>query len=203
MISSLSRRDELWNACAAKTCCRTTRVRVSAVDLARLVDAFELPPSAIVTAVPLRPPDDRHGFRLRPAGPRQELVLRKNGSIGPGGAPCVFLVEVTGGHALCGAGDVRPTACRAFPAVAVGDEVEVVRGGCSCRVWSAADIGSAERTSAVAAAAEEAADERMIAEWNRSVERDGRQRSLDELCDHLLNSVREPQHDQPSMTNPA
>lgn len=197
--SAGSTRDLIWNACADKSCCRTTRVHVTGADLARLVGALELPAATIVTAVPLT--RGEYGFWLWPGGRGWELALRKNGAIGPTGAPCVFLVETNDGYAVCGAGDLRPTSCRAFPAAAGGPRdgardasgedtaahgVRVLTGSCHCHAWSAADLGHAEWTSALAAATEEAADREAIEAWNRQVLASGRRHSPVEFCDHLL-----------------
>ena len=189
---ALSRRDRLWNACATKSCCRTTRVHVTAADLARLTSALELPTLAVVLAAPLRPPDDVDGFVLWPGGPAWELVLRKNGAVGPLGAPCVFLVETNDGHALCGAGNARPTSCRAFPAVVDEDEVRVLDGTCPCHRWSRDDVSDDECAAALVAAAEEAADRALIAEWNRLVEHRGGRHTVEAFCDHLLAACRSP-----------
>ena len=130
MTTTLSLRDQVWNACTTKSCCRTTRVHVTAADLERLTSALEVSALAVVTAAPLRAPYDADGFVLQPGGPARELVLRKNGAIGAMGAPCVFLVETNDGHAFCGAGAVRPSTCRAFPAVAVRGEFRVQNALC-------------------------------------------------------------------------
>ena len=74
-----SRRDRLWNACADKTCCRTTRVHVTGADLGRLVEALELPAVSLITAVPLRPPEDRNGFRLWRDGPPSSWCSARTG----------------------------------------------------------------------------------------------------------------------------
>jgi Fe-S-cluster containining protein len=183
---TLSRRDRLWNACATKSCCRTTRVHVTAADLARLTSALEVSALDVATAAPLRPPRDADGFVLWPGGPAWELVLRKNGAVGPAGAPCVFLVETNDGHALCGAGDVRPSSCRAFPAVVDRGEVRVNGGACPCHRWSRDDVGDDESAQALLAASEEAADRALIAGWNRGVERRGGRHTVEAFCDHLL-----------------
>ncbi|MFT4164115.1 MAG: YkgJ family cysteine cluster protein [Microlunatus sp.] len=187
--AALSTRDRLWNACAHKTCCRSTRVHVTGADLVRLVESLELPAVAMVTAVQL-PRRDGHGFLLRAGGPRWELVLRKSGRVGSTGAPCVFLLQTNDGHACCGAGELRPSSCRAFPAVAAGDEVGVVADYCGCHAWSAADLGENERTSALAAATEELADSEAVGAWNAMVRRSGRTHTIDEFCDHLLSRRR-------------
>jgi Fe-S-cluster containining protein len=185
-MTTVSRRDQLWNACATKSCCRTTRVHLTAADLVRLTSALEVPALAVATAAPLRPPHEADGFVLQPGGPAWELVLRKNGVVGPSGAPCVFLVETNDGHALCGAGEMRPRSCRAFPAVVERDTVRVAGGLCPCHHWGPEDLGDHESAEALAAAAEEAADRAVIADWNHRVERQGGRHTVEAFCDYLL-----------------
>ncbi len=186
METELSERDELWNACVDKSCCRHTRVPVTGNSLARLVSALELPALSIVTAVRLPPPHDGLGFRLRWGGPAFELVLRKRGKVDSAGAPCVFLVETSDRHALCGAGAVRPTSCQAFPAVSAGSKVRVIDAWCRCHAWSKRNIGEAQRTSAQMAEAEVADDRLVIHAWNSRLSASGPRRSLEEFCEHLL-----------------
>jgi len=187
MTTLRSPKAALWNACREKTCCRSSRVHVTGADLVRLVTAFELAATAMVTAVDVDA-GEPCGFRLRPFGPPSELVLRKNGPIGPAGAPCVFLVETGDGHAICGAGDAKPTSCQAFPAVAGVNGMTVLARVCTCRIWSTSDIGISERRWAEAAAIEEAEDAAAIQQWNFRVDAEGRPRTLGEFCDHLIAS---------------
>ncbi len=183
---TVSLRDQVWNACTTKSCCRTTRVHVTAADLERLTSALEVSALAVTTAAPLRPPYDTEGFVLQPGGPAWELVLRKNGAVGSMGAPCVFLVETNDGHAFCGAGAVRPSTCRAFPAVAVRGEIRVQDALCPCHHWSSEDVGDEDRAEARTAEAEEAADRTLIADWNRHVQQVGGDHSVEAFCAHLL-----------------
>lgn len=187
MTAAASAKGALWNACREKTCCRSSRVHVTGADLARLVTAFELAAGAMVTAVEVDA-GEPSGFRLRPGGPVAELVLRKNGPIQPSGAPCVFLVETEDRHAICGAGDAKPTSCQAFPAVTGPNGVTVLPGVCPCRTWLMSDVGEPERRWADAAAAEEAEDVAAIQEWNARVDADGASRTLDDFCGHLIDS---------------
>jgi Fe-S-cluster containining protein len=181
-VTERTPRDVLWDACRTKTCCRTTRVTLTGADLGRLVEAFELEPGDIAAPVEIEG-GDPGGFRLTPDGPRYELVLRKRGRIGPHGAPCVFLAETTDGHALCGAGAVRPAACHAFPAVEVDGELRVLAGACACRRWSPLDVGEKERAQARRAGEEAGRHANAVAAWNTAL---SGERSFVELCDHLV-----------------
>lgn len=180
-------RDVLWDACRAKTCCRTTRVVLTGHDLARLVRAFELEPAQFAQAIPVPAGDDGPpGFLLVPGGPAHELVLRKNGELGPRGAPCVFLVETNDGHAACGAGDLRPAVCRAFPGTIGSGRLRVAAGACDCRVWSVLDLGPEERAQAEAAAAEEEQHAVAVRAWNDDVRAAAAQRSVEDVCRYLI-----------------
>jgi Fe-S-cluster containining protein len=165
-------------------------VHVTAADLVRLTSALEVPALAIATAAPLRPPYESDGFVLQPGGPAWELVLRKNGSVGPAGAPCIFLVETNDGHALCGAGSERPSSCRAFPAVVDRDEIRVNGSACPCHRWSRDDVAEDEKAEAQLALAEEDADRELIADWNSRVERRRGGHSFEAFCDYLLAGCR-------------
>ena len=187
MTTLRSPKGALWNACREKSCCRSSRVHVTGADLARLVTTFELAATAMVTAVEVDA-GEPSGFRLCPSDPPSELVLRKNGPIGPAGAPCIFLVETGDRHAICGAGDAKPTSCQAFPAVAGPNGMTVLSRVCPCRTWSTSDIGISERQWAKAAAMEEAEDAAAIQEWNSLVDADGAPHTLGDFCDHLITS---------------
>jgi Fe-S-cluster containining protein len=187
VTATRSARDVLWDACRHKTCCRTTRVVLTGHDLARLVDAFELDPEQLAQAIPVPAGDGGPpGFLLEPGGPEHELVLRKQGEIGPAGAPCVFLVETNDGHASCGAGDLRPAVCRAYPGTIDGGRLRVAATCCDCRVWSVLDLGPAERALAEAAADEEERHATAVRAWNEDVRAGSAPRSVADACRHLI-----------------
>jgi Fe-S-cluster containining protein len=180
----VSTRDLLWDACRSKRCCRAMRIVLTGSDLARLVRAFELEPVDVAEAIPVPEGDDGPpGFLLAPDGPPYELVLRKQGPLGPQGAPCVFLVETNDGHAACGAGDVRPACCRAVPAVMAQGGLRVAAPSCDCRRWSPLDLGPQERAQAEAAAAEEARHAEAVQAWNAALDAP---RPLGDACRHLI-----------------
>ena len=185
MNARRSARDVLWDACRAKACCRVTRVVLTGRDLVRLVRTFELEPSQFAMHVPTDE-QDPPGFLLRPQGPGYELVLRKNGAIGPAGAPCVFLVETNDGHASCGAGDGRPAACQAYPATVSDGRVRIAAGCCDCHRWSLLDLEPQERELAHVAAGESGEHAEVVRAWNADVRQDGGPRSVDDYCRYLI-----------------
>ena len=189
IIAVRSTRDVLWDACRSKTCCRVTRVVLTGRDLVRLVRAFELEPSQFAMHVPTAA-DDPPGFLLAPQGPGYELVLRKNGEIGPAGAPCVFLVETNEGHAFCGAGENRPAVCQAYPATISEGRVRIIDGGCSCHCWSLLDLNADERELARTAARESEEQTDAVQAWNDDVREQGASRSVEDYYHYLLETYR-------------
>jgi Fe-S-cluster containining protein len=176
-------RDVLWDACRSKTCCRVTRVVLTGRDLALLARTLELEPSQFAMHVPTA---DQPGFLLEPHGPGYEVVLRKNGDIGPAGAPCVFLVETNDGHASCGAGASRPAVCHAYPATVADGRVRVIDGTCACRRWSLLDLDPAERELARAAAVQAQEHAATVRAWNADIRERGTSRSVGDYYDYLL-----------------
>lgn len=179
----MSTRDVLWDACRSKLCCRVTRVVLTGRDIVRLVRTFELEPSQFATHVPT---DSGPGFLLEPDGSGYELVLRKNGAIGPAGAPCVFLVETNDGHACCGAGASRPAICQAYPATMSEGRVRVIDGVCGCHRWSLLDLDAGERELARAAARQAEEHAGTVRAWNAEVREQGAARSVGDYYRYLL-----------------
>jgi hypothetical protein len=187
MTAERSTRDVLWNACRSKMCCRVTRVVLTGRDLVRLLRTFELEPSQFAMHVPTTdeyPP----GFLLEPHGQGYELVLRKNGEIGPAGAPCVFLVETTDGHAVCGAGANSPAACQAYPATVSEGRVRIADSGCSCHRWSLLDLNQQERARAPVAARETEEHAGVVEAWNAEVREQGATRSVEDYYRYLVDT---------------
>jgi Fe-S-cluster containining protein len=187
MSCARTTRDVLWDACRAKDCCRTTRVVLTGRDLVRLVRALELETSQFALAV-RSDGDEPPGFLLEPQGPGHELVLRKNGAVGPDGAPCVFLVETNDGHARCGAGASRPAVCQAYPAAVCDGRLRIVDGACSCRRWSLLDLAAGERDLAWAAARESEEHAGVVRAWNADVRERGGARTVEDYCGYLIES---------------
>jgi Fe-S-cluster containining protein len=188
MTPERTTRDVLWDACRSKACCRVTRVVLTGRDLVRLVRTFELELSQFAVHVPTDA-DDPPGFLLKPHGPGYEVVLRKNGKIGPAGAPCVFLVETNDGHAYCGAGANRPTACQAYPAT-VSDGRLRITNGCHCRRWSLLDLSPQERELAETTAQESDEYASAIHAWNANVREQAVSRSVDDYYRYLIDTCR-------------
>jgi Fe-S-cluster containining protein len=185
MTGARTTRDVLWDACRSKTCCRVTRVVLTGRDLVQLVRTFELEPSQFALHVRT---DAEHppGFLLEPQGPGYELVLRKNGEIGPEGAPCVFLVETNDGHAGCGAGASRPSACQAYPATVSDGRVRIIDGVCDCHRWSLLDLRPGERAPAWTAARQSEEHAGDVRAWNAAVREQGGARSVDDFYRYLI-----------------
>lgn len=187
MIATRTTREVLWDACRTKVCCRVTRVVLTGRDLVRLVRTFELEPSHFAQHVPADG-DDPPGFLLEPQGPGYELVLRKNGDIGPAGAPCVFLVETNDGHARCGAGASRPAVCQAYPATVSEGSLRIIDGGCDCHRWSLLDLDPEERALARVAAEESEEHAGIVAAWNAGVRAQGAPRSVEDYYRYLVDT---------------
>ncbi len=189
MRTARTARDVLWDACRSKTCCRVTRVVLTGRDLVQLARTFELEPEQFAMAVPA-PPGDPQAFLLDPNGPGYEVVLRKNGEIGPAGAPCVFLVETNDGHAGCGAAASRPAACQAYPATVSEGRVRIIAGGCSCRRWSLLDLDPEERELARIGAREREEHGEAVEAWNAEIRDQGTVRSVEDYYRYLIETCR-------------
>ena len=189
LIARRTTRDVLWDACRSKLCCRVTRVVLTGHDIVRLVRAFELEPSHFALVVPTAA-EDPHGFVLEPQGRGHELVLRKNGEIGPAGAPCVFLLETNDGHARCGAGASSPAVCQAYPATVSEGRVRIVDHACGCRRWSLLDLDVRERDLAVTAAREAEEHGAAVEAWNAAVREEGGSRSVEDYYRYLIETCR-------------
>jgi hypothetical protein len=85
-----SREEELFVACAAKTCCETDLVYLPAEEVARIAGMLGVEPEAFAVAEP----------------ERTRLAHRETGG-------CVFLLRLPDGAGRCGLGDDRPAPCRA------------------------------------------------------------------------------------------
>jgi Fe-S-cluster containining protein len=82
-------------------------------DVWRISRSLRLSPEHFVLAHD-QPEPANDGFLLEPGGWPQGLALDKRGEFQPS-APCVFLVELGGGHARCGIYEHRPGVCRTYP----------------------------------------------------------------------------------------
>jgi hypothetical protein len=188
--TSLTRKEEIWLACARKDCCYAPVVVPTGRDIWQIARSLETPPWSFVRyfATPTLRPD---AIRLDRTERLYRLVLAK----GPTRrtkrpAPCIFLLRTRRGDHRCGLGSLRPAACQAFLADSVGGVVRVANdAGCSCRQWSLADVDLVEEAAAVKRRQQEAREyHAIVAEWNEGVRQSAPDQSVDFLayCDFLL-----------------
>jgi Fe-S-cluster containining protein len=182
------RKEELWLACAPKSCCHSAVVVPTGRDVWRISRQLDAPPWSFLRYF-AAPTPRGDAFALDGAGPRYRLVLAK----GPSRRrvpPCVFLLRTRRGQHRCALGPLRPMACRAFPSEVVGGALCVGGGGCTCRVWNLADLDVAEETAAVIAREVEAEEYRaVVGAWNARVAArvaDGGGVGFVDYCTYLL-----------------
>jgi len=181
-----SRKDLLWLSCREKTCCYATKVVLSGLDLWRIHQAMELMPWQY-TLYSDAPEDAVDGFRLVPGGPLFQVVLAKRGEIGQYGAPCIFLLKLSDGHAQCGLGALKPTACRAYPAALVDNLLRCESSACTCRRWSLLDLDAEQDTSMLNEMLSEMAEySEIVAAWNNLLHEGHEPRSYHDFCSYVL-----------------
>lgn len=120
------------------------------------------------------------------------LVLDKS-TAPPSKGACVFLVELAGGQARCGAYSYRPSACRTFPAMLRHGTAAIrpnIVCGASARSVATMDLPAFRRdlTTQSVAWAEQA---RIASAWNASVEAGHSRRAGAERLSFLL-TARDP-----------
>lgn len=183
-------KEALWLSCKQKTCCSTRIVLVTGSDVWRIARALDTEPWTFLAyyEVPQRP----DAFVLDASGQHYCLALAKRASrrtVTP--APCIFLVNTRDGYHRCGLGDLRPAACKSFPADIVdGVLCLTAASGCSCRTWTHADIDLDEE---IAVAEWRVAELRdyctIVARWNERVvartHAEG-ELDLDDFCAFLM-----------------
>jgi len=128
------------NPCATcGACCRSYLVPVCGYDVWLISTRQHLSPEHFLIVLPQKRPG-LDGFRLSPDGPPYGLALDKRGRLHPK-QPCVFLVELAGGHARCGVYDHRPVVCQAYP-MALREGAVAQRGDALCPpgAWPAAAV---------------------------------------------------------------
>jgi Fe-S-cluster containining protein len=94
-------------------CCRSYVVPLLGEDVWRLSTRQRLAPEEFVLAHPQAEPAS-DGFLLASDGPPLGLALDKQGRFRDT-QPCVFLLELGGGHSRCGVYADRPLVCQGYP----------------------------------------------------------------------------------------
>src|SRR5436190_9552256 len=115
MLPELSRKEAIWLACKAKSCCYTPLVVPTGRDVWRIARVLETPPTSFLLYFPT-PYARRDAFVLDGSGQEFRVALGKAPSRRKTAPPCIFLLRTRSGHHRCGLGDLRPLVCRAFPA---------------------------------------------------------------------------------------
>lgn len=185
-VAAPAARDLLWLACREKTCCRTTRVIVTGLDVWRIARALDLAPWDF-TRYGAAVEGAADGFQLAPGGPLYQIYLAKRGPVGPQGAPCLFLWQLADGHAQCGLGALRPRACQSYPALLLDGVLCVDGASCTCRRWSLTDLDQArELALAETFLAEGAEYAGLVAAWNAALTPGSGERGYVEFCRHLM-----------------
>ncbi len=102
------------NPCATcGLCCRSYIVPVCGYDVWLISTREHLSPEQYLILCPQEPPG-LDGFRLSADSPPYGLALDKKGRF-EAKRPCVFLVQMAGGHDRCGIYDHRPVVCQGYP----------------------------------------------------------------------------------------
>jgi Fe-S-cluster containining protein len=187
-ISPSTKKELLWLSCREKSCCHTTKVVISGFDMWRINQAMELMPWQYARYVDA-PADASDGFLLQSDGPRFQVVLAKRGEVDEGGAPCVFLLKLNDGHAQCGLGQLKPTACQAYPAVLIDGLLRCSSSACTCRRWSVLDLDVGYDIALLQRMLEEAAEYAQIVEtWNEEVEKSQQIHTFRDFCAYVVDA---------------
>src|SRR6266498_4427592 len=112
--ATLSPEPTAANPCATcGQCCRSYIVSVCGHDVWQISTRQRLSPERFLVACPQDEPR-RDGFLLVATGATYGLMLDQQGPL-EATQPCVFLLQLGGGHARCGIYDHRPVVCQAYP----------------------------------------------------------------------------------------
>jgi Fe-S-cluster containining protein len=132
------------------------------------------------------PADD--GFILKPDGWPQGLPLDKRGRFAPG-RPCVFLVELGGGHARCGIYRDRPAVCRTYPLPLRGEGGRVRADAlCPDGAWTELQLGEPWWESELSEYRRRWAEYAGVVDrWNQMVRTTGSSFRVPDYLKHLLN----------------
>ncbi len=182
-----------WLGCREKSCCHNTKVIISGRDMWRISETLELMPwyfTRYTEAVEGAP----DGFQLEAGGQLYQVVLAKQGEVGPRGAPCVFLWKLADGHAQCGLGGLRPLPCLVYPSMLVDGLLQVESGACTCRRWTLADVEQEQEESLLAQMLDEATEySDVVAGWNAQLEAGKPARTFTDFCKYILGEYRGPE----------
>ncbi|MGH2461830.1 MAG: YkgJ family cysteine cluster protein [Chloroflexota bacterium] len=189
-IAQLSRKEEIWLACKAKTCCYVATVIPTGRDVWRIARALDAPPRTFLRAFE-SPTRRRDAFALDGSERRFRLALAKQPSRRrKAPAPCIFLMKTNAGQHRCGLGGLRPMSCRAFPSeLSAGGIVGVNGLGCTCRDWNLTDVDvDVERGLVETRLADADEYAEVVARWNDLVcaEPDGHAFDFPSYCAYLL-----------------
>ena len=163
-------------------CCRQYRVEVTVADVRRLAAGTALNPAEFIKLIERE--KDKHGFRLRPGGPPNELHLFRR----PTTRACVFLMEIAPDQARCGVYAHRPLVCRNFPATLRRGSVSIredVKCGPDSWNLAAMELTTYRRDLTKSSAAW---DEhwKVVDAWNDHVDAEWRRASPSDLYDFVL-----------------
>lgn len=167
----LTRKEATWLACKPKTCCYTSFVLLTGLDIWRISNALDVPPWSFI--VYFESPEPRpDAFMLDKSGRQYRLALTKAPSRRKKSPPpCVFLLKTRDGHHRCGLGDLRPQVCKTFP-MELADGIVCIPGatGCTCRAWSLADTEIEEEEQMLGVRMSEFSEYcDLVENWNASV----------------------------------
>ncbi|HEU5317665.1 MAG TPA: YkgJ family cysteine cluster protein [Chloroflexota bacterium] len=129
-----------WNPCATcGECCRNYIVSVCGYDVWQICARERLSPERFLIVCPQDEPR-RDSFFLQHGGQAYGLMLDKKGPL-KAKRPCVFLMQLGGGHDRCGIYDHRPVVCQAYPmGLTQGDVTRREGVLCPADAWTAGEV---------------------------------------------------------------
>jgi Fe-S-cluster containining protein len=163
-----SLKEQLFTACAVKTCCEVDTVFPSATDTGRIARMLSVPASAFCVTEPAAP-GDPDAFLLAGGPVRVALAHRARPDGEPGG--CIFLLRLPDGSGRCSLGSERPSPCLSFPCVIEDGVVAIGGESCTCRAWSLGEIDPVQERELLEREAREREDHRALAaRWNAAAD---------------------------------
>ena len=146
-------------SCRTRDCCYDREVAINADEVATLARTLAVAPERFATLAPAQDLDPNAIKLAADAPERWRMVLRRRPD-GAGRTRCVFLVTSGAGRPVCGAGELAPSACKAFPAPFVTGAATRVAG--CWRTWSPEEVTAIERPDETRAKA-------AVMRWNQRV----------------------------------